>query len=380
MLYRISIFVLSFLLVDQQLIAQNFHSIDSIIEKQIKEQKVSGAVAMVIYKNKVVLDKAYGFADKANQIPMTTKSIFRIASQTKAIVSVAFLQLVESGKIGLDDPIEKYIPAFAAQKVALIEKDSIKLINKNRSVTVRDLLSHQSGISSADEYPKLKKLFAEYQLDKPLNAAFNSLQDEVEQIAKMPLAHQPGERFSYGLSTNVIGRLIEIISKKSLDQYLKENIFTPLQMKDSYFYLPRDKQSRLVKVYRNTKPDSLSELTTDVYPINYPNAENKKYYSAIGGLVSTTYDYAKFLTCLLNDAVYDQNIQLIKKETLNQFTSNQLGEKTFIFGGMKSLNNFGLGVGLTTKAGTILNNASEGSFFWGGAFNTAYMVDKKENS
>lgn len=377
MLYRISIFVLSFLLVDQQLIAQNFHSIDSIIEKQIKEQKVSGAVAMVIYKNKVVLDKAYGFADKANQIPMTTKSIFRIASQTKAIVSVAFLQLVESGKIGLDDPIEKYIPAFAAQKVALIEKDSIKLINKNRSVTVRDLLSHQSGISSADEYPKLKKLFAEYQLDKPLNAAFNSLQDEVEQIAKMPLAHQPGERFSYGLSTNVIGRLIEIISKKSLDQYLKENIFTPLQMKDSYFYLPRDKQSRLVKVYRNTKPDSLSELTTDVYPINYPNAENKKYYSAIGGLVSTTYDYAKFLTCLLNDAVYDQNIQLIKKETLNQFTSNQLGEKTFIFGGMKSLNNFGLGVGLTTKAGTILNNASEGSFFWGGAFNTAYMVDKK---
>ena len=196
MLYRILTFVLSTLFTIQLLFAQNFHAIDSIIEKQIQQQKVSGAVAMIIYKNNVVLDKAYGYADKANRDPMTTESIFRIASQTKAIVSVAFLQLVESGKIGLNDPIEKYIPAFQKQQVAIVEKDSIKLVNRNRSITIRDLLSHQSGISSSDEYPKLNKLFAQYQLDKPLNVAFNSLQEEVEQIAKMPLAHQPGERFS----------------------------------------------------------------------------------------------------------------------------------------------------------------------------------------
>jgi CubicO group peptidase (beta-lactamase class C family) len=347
--------------------------------KQIQQQKVSGAVAMVIYKNKVVLDKAFGYADKANQIPMTTSSIFRIASQTKAIVSIAFLQLAEQGKIGLDDPIEKYIPSFSNQQVAIVEKDTIQLVHKNRSVTIRDLLSHQSGISSSDEYPKLKKLFAKYQLDQPLNVAFNTLQEEVEQIAKMPLAHQPGERFSYGLSTNVLGRLIEIVSGKSLDVYLKENIFNPLQMSDTYFYLPKDKQKRLVKVYRSIKADSLTEITPDMYPINYPNAENRHYFSAIGGLVSTTHDYAKFLTCLLNDGVYAKNKKLISKQTIDQFTSNQLGNKTFIFGGMKSLNNFGLGVGLTTKQGTILNNASEGSFFWGGAFNTAYMVDKKRN-
>jgi CubicO group peptidase (beta-lactamase class C family) len=376
MLYRILTFVLSTLFTIQLLFAQNFHSIDSIIEKQIQQQKVSGAVAMIIYKNNVVLDKAYGYADKANRVPMTTESIFRVASQTKAIVSVAFLQLVESGKIGLNDPIEKYIPAFQNQQVAIVEKDSIKLVNRNRSITIRDLLSHQSGISSSDEYPKLKKLFAQYQLDKPLNVAFNSLQEEVEQIAKMPLAHQPGDRFSYGLSTNVLGRLIEIISGKSLDVYLKENIFKPLQMKDSYFYLPKEKQNRLVKVYRNIKSDSISEITPDMYPINYPNAENRNYFSAIGGLVSTTHDYAKFLTCLLNDGLYAKNKKLLSKQTLDQFTSNQLGDKTFIFGGMKSLNNFGLGVGLTTKQGTKLNNASEGSFFWGGAFNTAYMVDK----
>jgi CubicO group peptidase (beta-lactamase class C family) len=377
MSFRIPTLVLSTLFSIQLLFAQNFHSVDSIIEKQIQQQKVSGAVAMIIYKNKVLLDKAYGYADKAKQLPMTTNSIFRIASQTKAIVSVAFLQLVELGKIGLDDPLEKYIPAFKNQQVALVEKDSIQLINKNRSVTIRDLLSHQSGISSPDEYPKLKKLFAQYQLDKPMNVAFNSLQEEVEQIAKMPLAHQPGERFSYGLSTNVLGRLIEIVSGKSLDNYLKEKIFSPLQMKDSYFYLPKEKQNRLVKVYRTIKTDSLSEITPEMYPINYPNAINRKYYSAIGGLVSTTHDYAKFLTCLLHNGVYSNNKQLISKQMLDQFTSNQLGDKTFIFGGMKSLNKFGLGVGLTTKQGTILNNASEGSFFWGGAFNTAYMVDKK---
>lgn len=379
MTYRISIFVLSFLLSVQSLFAQNFQCIDSIIEKQIKQQKVSGAVALIIHNNKVVFDKAYGYADKANMVTMTTESIFRIASQTKAIVSVGFLQLVEAGKINLDDAIEKYIPAFKNQQVAIVEKDSIKLVNKIRSVTIRDLLSHQSGISSGDEYPKLKKLFAANQLDKPLNTAFHSLKEEVDQIAKMPLAHQPGERFSYGLSTNVLGRLIEIISGESLNIYLQKNIFRPLQMKDTYFYLPKEKQSRLVKVYGNKKPDSLIEISTDIYPINYPNSEDKGYYSAIGGLVSTTHDYAKFLSCLLANGQYGKNKKLLNKETLDQFTSNQLGDKTFIFGGMKSLNNFGLGVGLTTKAGTILNNASEGSFFWGGAFNTAYMVDKKRN-
>jgi CubicO group peptidase (beta-lactamase class C family) len=379
MSYRIPTFVLSTLLSIQVIFAQNFQSIDSTIEKQIKLQKVSGAVAMILHNNKVVFDKAYGYADKANQIPMTTASIFRIASQTKAIVSIAFMQLVEAGKVSLDDPIEKYIPAFQKQQVAIIKKDSIILVGKNRSVTVRDLLSHQSGISSADEYPKLKKFYAAYQLDKPLNTTFHSLKEEVDQIAKMPLAHQPGEIFSYGLSTNVIGRLIEIISGESLDRYLQKSIFKPLQMKDTYFYLPKEKQNRLVKVYMNKRADSLLEVTPDIYPINYPKAENKGYYSAIGGLVSTTHDYAKFLSCLLQDGQYAKNKRLLKKETIEQFTSNQLGEKTFIFGGMKSLNNFGLGVGLTTKQGTILNNASVGSFFWGGAFNTAYMVDKKRN-
>lgn len=195
----------------------------------------------------------------------------------------------------------------------------------------------------------------------------------------MPLVHQPGARFSYGLSTNVIGRLIEMISGLSLDAYLSKNIFEPLKMHDTYFYLPSYKKERLVKVYIKINKDSLAEINPNVFPVDYPLQKKKQYFSAIGGLVSTTHDYALFLECLLNNGIAKNGKHLIGSAMLEQFLTNQLGDQTFVFGGVKSLNNFGLGVGLTSKNGQVINNASEGSFFWGGAFNTAYMVDKKRN-
>ena len=368
-----------FLLLANNNSAQNFTKIDSIINAEIQLKNIAGGVAYVYHNNKVVYNKAFGYANLANQTKMEVGSIFRIASQTKAIVSIAFLQLVEKGKLGLDDPIEKYITSFSNQKVAIIEADTFKLVSKNRSITIRDLLTHQSGISAQDEFPKYKALFDKYKLNQPLNTGFTSLKEEVDQIATMPLVHQPGERFSYGLSTNVIGSLIEIISGMTLDAYLNKNVFGPLQMQDTYFYLPKEKQNRLVKVYARYSKDSLIEIDPKIYPVNYPLQEKGQYFSAIGGLVSTTHDYGSFLQCLLRNGKMKNGKQLIGEAILNQFWTNQLGDKTFIFGGVKSLNNFGLGVGLTTKLGQIINNASEGSFFWGGAFNTAYMVDRKRN-
>ncbi len=359
--------------------AQNFTKIDSIINAEIQSKNIAGGVAYVYHNNKVVYDKAYGFSNLADQSKMQVNSIFRIASQTKAIVSIAFLQLVEKGKIGLDDPIEKYIPEFSKQKVAIMEADTFKFVSRSRSITIRDLLTHQAGISSVDEYPKYKTLYEKYQLNQPLNQGYLSLKDEVEQIAAMPLVHQPGERFSYGLSTNVIGRLIEIISGMTLDAYLNKNIFEPLKMTDTYFYLPKQKHSRLVKVYTKISKDSLQEINPKVYPVDYPLQEKGQYFSAIGGLVSTTHDYGSFLQCLMHNGKMQNAKQLIGADILNDFWTNQLGDKTFVFGGVKSLNNFGLGVGLTSQSGQIINNASKGSFFWGGAFNTAYMVDRKRN-
>lgn len=357
--------------------AQNFTKIDSIINAEIQLKNIAGGVAYIYQDNKVVYNKAYGYANLAEQTKMEVGSIFRIASQTKAIISIAFLQLVEKGKVGLDEPIEKYIPSFSNQKVAIIEADIFKLVSKNRSITIRDLLTHQSGISAQDEFPKYKALFDKYKLNQDLNNGYTSLKEEVDQIATMPLVHQPGERFSYGLSTNVIGSLIEIISGMRLDAYLNKNVFGPLQMQDTYFYLPKEKQNRLVKAYFKYSKDSLIEINPEIYPVNYPLQENGEYFSAIGGLVSTTHDYGSFLQCLLHNGKMKNGKQLIGNAILNEFWTNQLGNKTFIFGGIKSLNNFGLGVGLTTKSGQIINNASEGSFFWGGAFNTAYMVDRK---
>ena len=359
--------------------AQNFTKIDSIINAEIQLKNIAGGVAYIYKDNKVVYNKAFGYANLAEKTKMEVGSIFRIASQTKAIISIAFLQLVEKGKVGIDEPIEKYIPSFSNQKVAIIEADTFKLVSKNRSITIRDLLTHQSGISSQDEFPKYKSIFDKYKLNQPLNNGYTSLKEEVDQIATMPLVHQPGERFSYGLSTNVIGSLIEIISGMPLDAYLNKNVFGPLQMKDTYFYIPKKKQNRLVKVYSKYSKDSLIEIDPKIYPVNYPLQEKGQYFSAIGGLVSTTHDYGSFLQCLLRNGKMKNGKQLIGEVILNQFWTNQLGDKTFIFGGVKSLNNFGLGVGLTTKSGQIINNASEGSFFWGGAFNTAYMVDRKRN-
>jgi CubicO group peptidase (beta-lactamase class C family) len=359
--------------------AQNFTKIDSIINAEIQLKNIAGGVAYIYQDNKVVYHKAFGYANLAEQTKMEVGSIFRIASQTKAIISIAFLQLIEKGKVGLDEPIEKYIPSFSNQKVAIIEADTFKLVSKNRSITIRDLLTHQSGISAQDEFPKYKVLFDKYKLNQPLNNGYNSLKEEVDQIATMPLVHQPGERFSYGLSTNVIGSLIEIISGMPLDAYLNKNVFGPLQMQDTYFYLPKEKQYRSVKVYSKYSKDSLIEIDPKIYPVNYPLQEKGQYFSAIGGLVSTTHDYGSFLQCLLRNGKMKNGKQLIGEAILHEFWTNQLGDKTFIFGGVKSLNNFGLGVGLTTKSGQIINNASEGSFFWGGAFNTAYMVDRKRN-
>jgi CubicO group peptidase (beta-lactamase class C family) len=360
----------------QSLQSQEWRVIDSLIEQQVKAGQISGGVAYVYLRNQIVLQKAYGLSDIERQQPMQVSSIFRIASNTKIIVSIAVLQMAESGLIGLDEPIEKYLPEFLNQKVVKAVGDSFMLVERNRSVTIRDLLTHQSGIASADEFPARRALFIRYGLNQNLSTSFPSLKEEVTQIAKMPLMHQPGERFSYGLSTNVLGRLIELVSGTSLDVYLQKNIFKPLGMKDTYFYLPPRKAARLAKVYVKNSAGQLEAFSSSAVNIDYPLVKGSRYFSAIGGLVSTVADLGKFLVCLLEEGEVAGR-RIIGKEMLEQFWSNQLGNKTFIFGGVPSLNNFGLGVGLTTKAGQKINGASEGTFFWGGAFNTAYMVDRK---
>jgi CubicO group peptidase (beta-lactamase class C family) len=356
----------------------NFFKIDSTINAEIAQHNIAGGVALIAKNGKIVHHQAYGFANIDASVKMQENAIFRIASQTKAIISVAVLKLVEQGKIRLDDPIEMYFPAFSGQKVYIKQADTLLLVDRKRSITIRDLLTHQSGISSADEYPYLQKEFVKFGLSNSGFEEYPNLSAEIAQIAKMPLAHQPGARFSYGLSTNVLGGLIELITKQSLSNFLADNIFKPLGMEDTYFYLPKSKHNRLVEIY--VKQDNrLIAADRTKMPVDYPLLNNTTYYSAIGGLVSTTKDYFLFLNHLLNPTISKSTFRLLQPATLEQLLTNQLGEKTFIFGGFPSLNQFGLGVGLTSVKGQSINKASVGSYFWGGAFNTAYMVDPKRN-
>ena len=355
-----------------------FYRIDSTINAEIAQQNIAGGVALIAKNGKIVHHQAYGFSNIEAKMKMQENAIFRVASQTKAIVSVAVLQLVEQGKISLEDPIEMYFPEFSSQKVFVKTADSLVLVDRARSITIRDLLTHQAGISSADEYPYLQKEFLKYGLSNSGVTQYPNLRAEIAQIAKMPLAHQPGARFSYGLSTNVLGGLIEFVTKQNLDAYLTDNIFKPLGMKDTYFYLPKSKQNRLVEIYIKQN-NNLKAADRAAMPVDYPLLENATYFSAIGGLVSTTYDYFLFFNHLLNPENSKNKFRLLQSATKAQLLSNQLGEKTFIFGGFPSLNQFGLGVGLTSVKGQSINKASVGSYFWGGAFNTAYMVDPKRN-
>lgn len=356
----------------------NFFKIDSTINAEIAQHNIAGGIALIAKNGKIVHHQAYGFANIDASVKMKENAIFRIASQTKAIVSVAILQLVEQGRIHLEDPIEMYFPEFSNQKVYIKQADTLVLVERKRSITIRDLLTHQSGISSADEYPYLQKEFVKYGLSNTGFTQYPSLSEEIAQIAKMPLAHQPGTRFSYGLSTNVLGGLIELITKQPLSNYLADNIFKPLGMKDTYFYLPSSKHNRLVEIY--IKQDNiLKAVDRTKFPVDYPLLNNVTYFSAIGGLVSTTNDYFLFLNHLLNPTMSKSTFRLLQPATVEQLLTNQLGEKTFIFGGFPSLNQFGLGVGLTSVKGQSINKASVGSYFWGGAFNTAYMVDPKRN-
>jgi CubicO group peptidase (beta-lactamase class C family) len=356
----------------------NFKKIDSTINAEIAQHNIAGGVALIAKNGKIVHHHAYGFSNIDASVKMKENAIFRIASQTKAIVSVAILQLVEQGRVHLEDPIEMYFPEFSSQKVYIKQADTLVLVERKRSITIRDLLTHQSGISSADEYPYLQKEFVKYGLSNTGFTQYPSLSEEIAQIAKMPLAHQPGTRFSYGLSTNVLGGLIELITKQPLSNYLADNIFKPLGMKDTYFYLPSSKHNRLVEIY--IKQDNiLKAVDRTKFPVDYPFLNNATYFSAIGGLVSTTNDYFLFLNHLLNPTMSKSTFRLLQPATVEQLLTNQLGEKTFIFGGFPSLNQFGLGVGLTSVKGQSINKASVGSYFWGGAFNTAYMVDPKRN-
>ncbi|MEI6947487.1 serine hydrolase domain-containing protein [Paraflavisolibacter sp. H34] len=360
--------------------AKRLERIDSLFQVYINNQWMAGATALVAKDGKILYYKGAGYKDVARKEAMPKDAIFRIASQTKAITSVGIMMLVEEGKLSLNDAVSKFIPEFKKPRVL---KDynaadtTYTTVPAKREITLHDLLTHTSGIGYAQiGSPTAKAIYYKAGVVGGIGVDRLRLADKMKILGTLPLFHQPGEQFTYGLNTDVLGYVIEVASGLSLDQFFQKRIFQPLGMRDTYFYLPPAKRSRLVTLYTENAekkivpaPDTVY-MTGNFYP-DYPRKDGT-YFSGGGGLSSTAYDYALFMQMLLNGGTYNGK-RLLKKETVDQMTTNQIGSLSVGQG-----DKFGLGFQVIPESNSGKSPLSVGTFSWGGMFSSTYWIDPKE--
>jgi CubicO group peptidase (beta-lactamase class C family) len=358
--------------------------IPAVLKEAVAEKKISGASALIARHGKVVQLSSVGMQDVESKVPMSDTTIYRIASMSKPITSVAVMTLVDDGKLSVTDPLSKFVPEFKDMKVLVPGKDgkSHELVNAEREITIHDLLTHSSGLTyRLLKKPFVSKMYADAGVSDGISETPGTIGDNVKKIAKMPLVCQPGSAWEYGLSTDVLGYVVEVVSGKTLDEYLRERVFKPLKMNDTHFVLPREKRSRLATVYtigadktiaRVDKP--ITEGVT-VVSTTYPTNDDSKYYSGGGGLVSTIGDYFRFSQMMLNGGELD-GARVLKRETVQQMTKNQLGKLRIMFPGNDLM---GYGFGILSEQGkeTSKDLAGVGTYAWGGAFGTFFWIDPK---
>lgn len=350
--------------------------IDSLLNKYVANNWLVGASTIIVKDNQVVYYKGHGFANQASKKPMEANAIFRIMSQTKAITSLAILQLFENGKIGLDQAVGDFIPSFYKQTVL---KDfnaadtTYTTVPAKRNITIRDLLTHTSGVDYAAIGSKnMQAIYAKADMPSGLGKSNASLLDVMKKLGTLPLVHQPGEKFTYGLNSDLLGCIVEIVSGMTLEAYFHKNIFEPLGMRDTYFNVPASKANRLASVYTEDSTNKIIEWDPTFRNIdpNYPIL-GTTFFSGGAGLSSTAYDYAVFLQMILNGGKYNGK-QIISPRTAELMLSPQLD---FKFDG---LNDFGLGFAITSDKASNLEARNKGSFSWGGYYGTNFWADPKE--
>jgi CubicO group peptidase (beta-lactamase class C family) len=352
--------------------------IERAVQDSVDRGEIAGAVTLVARHGHVVWLQATGKQDRENSKPMQTDSIFRICSMTKPIVSLAAMMLYEEGRFQLDDPISQYIPEFADPKVLVTPKDGKPYtIPATHPITIKNLLTHTSGISYNWD-PVLGSYYKEANVPSGLLPFDGTIEETVKRLARLPLLFNPGERWNYGLNIDVIGYLIEVLSGKPLDQFLKERIFEPLGMQDTFFYVPPEKMNRLATAYTwyegkglGRFPDSRITEGPFSYSADYPIHGPRKYFSGGGGLCSTAADYARFCQLMLNKGKVGKT-QLIGRKSIELMTHDQLGPK---FPDQA----FGIGFGIDGVKTPLQELGSAGQFQWGGFFYTTFTIDPKED-
>jgi CubicO group peptidase (beta-lactamase class C family) len=338
-----------------------------VMHGEVERGRVPGAVALIARRGQLAYFETFGKRDPASGAPMQRDSLFRIYSMTKPIVSVATMMLWEEGRFLLSDPIAKYLPELGPLKVAVARGAEIDQIDAERPITIQDLLRHTSGLTyefrGNGPVHKLYMAARIYSRDQT-NA------EQVAALAKLPLLHQPGTKWEYSRSTDVLGRLVEVLSGVSLGEYLQAHILKPLGMIDTAFYVSPASLARLAEGFAKD-PDTGS----GVQLVNVKDAP--KFESGGGGLVSTTADYARFLQMLLNRGKLD-GVRYLSRKTIELMTSDHLGPITGAPDLLLPGYGFGLGFAIRLQPGISHVPGSVGQYFWGGLAGTTFWVDPAE--
>lgn len=355
---------------------QRLDRIGMLMQEHVDGGLLAGAVALVARDGKVAYLKSVGMQDKERNAPMKPDTIFRIASMSKPITSVAVMVLYEEGWFRLSDPVSKYLPEFKDMKVLVsgpAGDGKEQLVPVKREITIRHLLTHTAGLTYQWD-PRVGAKYAEAGITHGLLQTDDVLADGIKKLAQVPLVHQPGEAFTYSLSVDVLGRLVEVISGMPFDEFLRQRIFVPLRMNDTGFYLPNGKVSRLAAVYGPDPEGNLKRLGDGILGegamricVTYPYEGPKRYCSGGGGLCSTISDYTRFCQMLLNGGELD-GARLLSPTTVQLMTADHVGE-------LNSDTGFGLGFGVTRSLREAGELTSVGAYRWGGFWYTTFFID-----
>ena len=360
--------------------SERLQRIDQMCREAVANDDLPGIVALVARKGKVVFHEAYGMSDVESNQKMRKESIFRIASQTKAITATAVMILWEEGKFQLDDPISKYIPEFEDPQllVTFNESDSsYKTAPADKEITIRHLLTHTSGIGYGfiDEDLRFTKLYHKAGIVDAWTTEPITIEQNIKKLAKLPLHHNPGEKFTYSEGLDVLGYFIEVMSGMAFDEFLRKRLFDPLGMDDTWFYLANSKAKRLVAIHHQ-QDGKWMKFSDERFNLDYPIEGANTFFSGGAGLSSTAEDYAAFLQMYLNGGEYNGK-RILSRTTVEAILGNHTGS---LFWEIPN-KYYGIAFGVVTEQGEASGGiGSVGTFDWGGYFNTQYFADPEEQT
>jgi len=346
--------------------------IDSLLNSAVENNEIPGAVVYINHSANDVFHKAYGFRNLENRVPMQRDNIFRMASMTKALTAVAVLQLYERGLLFLDDKASKYIPEFANPHVLIDVFPDSSFSSKpvSQEITIRQLLTHTSGIGYGFQDERYNMIVVKNNISEGFEDDDRTSLENIQRIAKLPLLHEPGEVYTYSLSYDVLGVIIEIISGMRYDEYIRQYIFDPLGMDNSYFILPEKEQYRLVTAYQPAESGNGFELTT-YSDTAYPRIQTRQYFSGGADLCSTAEDYGKFIQMVLNKGIYN-NTRIIGE----RFIEMMLSKQTSLDGGNSDQ---GFAAWVTNVKGAAKGPMTAGSYGFGGFWDTYGWADPQRD-